>query len=43
MAPIVMRTQEPIPVEHYGPFLWPGAALLGLHMLALLGLRYTPW
>lgn len=43
MAPIKMRTIEPIPVEHYEPFLWPALALLGLHMLALLGLRYTPW
>lgn len=43
MAPIVMRTREPIPVEHYEPFLWPAAAILGLHMLALTGLRYTPW
>lgn len=43
MAPIVMRTTEPIPVEHYEPFLWPAATLLGLHMLTLLGLRYTPW
>jgi len=43
MAPIVMRTKEPIPVEHYEPFLWPAAILLGLHMLSLAGLRYTPW
>jgi hypothetical protein len=43
MAPIMMRTREPIPVAYYQPFLWPAAALLALHMLALLGLRYTPW
>jgi len=43
MAPIKMRTTEPMPVAYYTPFLWPGAIVLGLHMLALLGLRYTPW
>lgn len=43
MAPIVMQSREPIPVEHHEPFLWIGAILLVLHMLTLLGLRYTPW
>ncbi len=43
MAPVTMRTKEPVPVEYYAPFLLAGAVLLGLHMLALLGLRYTPW
>ncbi|MBI1338341.1 MAG: VWA domain-containing protein [Phycisphaera sp.] len=43
MTPILMRTTEPIPVEHYETFLWPAAGVLILHMLTLLGLRYTPW
>lgn len=43
MAPVVMQSKEPIPVEHDDPFLWAGAILLGLHMLTLTGLRYTPW
>lgn len=36
-------TREPRAADHQAPVLKPALVILLLHLLALLGLRYTPW
>ena len=43
MKKVKIRTREPLAVDHCRPFLVPAIALLAAHLLALFGLRYTPW
>ena len=43
MKKVKVRTKEPLSVDHFQPFLIPALGLLAAHLLALLGLRYTPW
>lgn len=43
MKKVKIHTKEPLSVDHLQPFLIPALGLLAAHLLALLGLRYTPW
>lgn len=43
MQLVKLKPASPEPVDWYGPFALLGFALLGAHLLAQLGLRYTPW
>lgn len=43
MQPARFRPATAIPMDFFGPFAAAGLALLGAHMLGLLGMRYTPW
>lgn len=43
MAPAREKPAAPAPVDWFAPFATAGLALLGLHSLALLGARWTPW
>jgi Ca-activated chloride channel family protein len=43
MKPTKVIPGAPEAVDFYAPFAWTGLALLALHVLASLGLRYTPW
>jgi len=43
LTEVRMKAKEPVSVDHFKPFILPALSLLGLHVLALLGLRYTPW
>lgn len=43
MKKVVMLEKKPRPLDHYEPFLWPALALVAMSLLALTGLRFTPW
>ena len=38
-----LKPASPKPIDWYAPFALAGFVLLGLHLLAQFGLRYTPW
>jgi Ca-activated chloride channel family protein len=43
MKPAKLKPSVPEPADYFWPFAVGGMALLGLQMLSLLGVRYTPW
>lgn len=43
MKPARFRSVGTQPLDHYRPFALAALALCGLHLVSLLGLRYTPW
>ncbi|MEA3211110.1 MAG: Ca-activated chloride channel [Chthoniobacter sp.] len=43
MKPARLKPTVPEPADFFGPFAIAGLGLLGLQMVSLLGLRYTPW
>ncbi|MCA3006194.1 MAG: vWA domain-containing protein [bacterium] len=43
MQPTRLQARQPEPVDHFTPLALAGLGLLALHLLGLLGLRYTPW
>jgi Ca-activated chloride channel family protein len=43
MKKVVVLEKKPRPVDHYPPFVWPALGVLALSILALFGLRFTPW
>ena len=43
MKKVKMKVNEPLAVNRFQPVIIPGLAALLLHILALLGLRFTPW
>lgn len=43
MKPARLKPGAPEPIDAFGPFAVAGLVLLGLHVLASFGLRYTPW
>jgi Ca-activated chloride channel family protein len=43
MKPARLEPSAPEHVDFHRPFALAGLALLGLHVLSLFGLRYTPW
>lgn len=43
MKKVKIRTREPLAVDQCRPFLLPFLGLFAAHLLALFGLRYTPW
>ncbi len=43
MKPAEFRTLGTVPLDHFKPFAIIALAFLGLHVVGLLGVRYTPW
>ena len=43
MKKVVVLEKSPHVVDDYGPFFIPALAVLSLSVLALFGLRFTPW
>lgn len=43
MQPIRIKPGQPEPIDFFFPFAAACVTLLALHVLALFGLRYTPW
>lgn len=43
MTKVNMEYKEPLAVDHYKPFMPAAFSVLFMHILALLGIRYTPW
>lgn len=43
MNKVVVLQKQPQASDYYDPFFLPAIALLGLSVLALFGLRFTPW
>ncbi len=43
MKKVVVLEKKPQVVDHYEPFFLPVIGLLALSVLALFGLRFTPW
>jgi Ca-activated chloride channel family protein len=43
MKPARYIPQGTVPMDYFFPFALAGLACLGLHVLALFGVRYTPW
>ena len=43
MKKVVVLEKKPQVVDHYEPFFLPALAVLGASVLALFGLRFTPW
>ena len=43
MQKVEIRSEKPQVIDFFDPFLAPALALLGLQLLASLGLRFTPW
>lgn len=43
MRPASFKSKGTVPMDHFGPFAAVALGLLGVHLLGLLGLRYTPW
>lgn len=43
MKPAKFKAVGTIPLDHFRPLALLALALVGVHMLGLLGLRYTPW
>ncbi len=38
-----IKQKAPLMLDFFTPFVWLGLALLGLKVLTMFGLRYTPW
>ena len=43
MKPTKLKPSAPEPVDWFWPFAVTGLGLLGLKVLSLFGLRFTPW
>ena len=43
MNPIRLKPSQPEPIDFFVPFAAACLSLLGVHVLTLFGLRYTPW
>lgn len=43
MKPTKLKPAAPEYVDYFGPFAISGLALLGVHLIGLLGVRFTPW
>lgn len=43
MKPTKLKPAAPEYVDYFGPFALSGLALLGVHLIGLLGVRFTPW
>lgn len=43
MKKVVVLEKRPQVIDFYDPFLWPALGLLAASVLALFGLRFTPW
>ncbi|HMN97055.1 MAG TPA: vWA domain-containing protein [Phycisphaerales bacterium] len=43
MRPARFRTMGTVPMDHFGPIALGCLALLGVHLVGLAGIRYTPW
>jgi Ca-activated chloride channel family protein len=43
MTKVNLKLKEPIATDNFKPFILPTLIVLALHVLALFGLRYTPW
>ena len=43
MKKVVVLEKKPQVADHYDPFFAPAIGLLVLSVLALFGLRFTPW
>jgi Ca-activated chloride channel family protein len=43
MTKVNLKLKEPIATDNFKPFILPTLVVLALHVLALFGLRYTPW
>ena len=43
MRPAKFNPAGTVPMDHFAPFALVALACLGLHLVGLLGLRYTPW
>jgi len=43
MKKVVVLEKKPRLSDHYTPFLWPSLGVLLCSLLALFGLRFTPW
>jgi Ca-activated chloride channel family protein len=43
MKKVVVLEKRPHVVDFYDPFFLPALCVLGLSVLALYGLRFTPW
>jgi Ca-activated chloride channel family protein len=43
MKPATFKSVGTMPLDHFRPFALAALALVGVHMLGLLGARYTPW
>lgn len=43
LAEVQFKMNEPLAVDNFKPFIIPIIVILALHVLSLLGLRYTPW
>ncbi len=43
MKPAKFKPSGTVPLDHFGPFAAAALVLLGLQLVGLLGMRYTPW
>ncbi len=43
MKKVEIRSTRPEVIDLFDPFLIPGLVILGLHIVAMFGLRFTPW
>jgi len=43
MKKVEIRSTRPEVIDLFDPFLLPGLVILGLQILAMFGLRFTPW
>lgn len=43
MRPAKFNPLGTVPMDHFRPFALVALALVGLHVIGLLGVRYTPW
>jgi len=43
MRPAKFEPETPIPADNFRPFALAGLSLLGLQLLSLFGIRFTPW
>ncbi len=43
MKKVEIRSKQPQVIDHFEPFLLPALILLGVQLLAIFGLRFTPW
>jgi Ca-activated chloride channel family protein len=43
MRPAAFKPRGTVPMDHFYPFAVIALCLLGVHLVGLLGMRYTPW
>lgn len=43
MRPAKLKPEAPVPADYFRPFALAGLSLLGLQLVSLFGLRFTPW